>query len=219
MKNIRQKLKIKKKDLIIALLILIAFFYIGRPAILRSYISMYPTFNESDILYVDKITYRFKSPERGDVVVAIAGTDEQRDMPKDRFFRLIHPFYWDKSSKRLSISSLKPTNVKRVIGLPGDTIEIIDKQVFINGEVYIHGAEIYMEEKNYPSEYDFEMRVNMPAVTIPDKCYFLLGDHRDLSRDSRTFGYVHEKDIRGKIALLLYSHRDGKRRWFKRVDS
>ncbi len=70
---------------------------------------MYPIFNETDLLFIDKITYRFKSPERRDVVVSIDHTDE---------------------------------------------------------------------------------RSNMPAVIIPDKCYFLLGDHRDLSRDSRTFGYV-----------------------------
>jgi len=224
MKNTPQKFKKRIIALVVAVLFLIIHLYVGQPAFLRSYISMYPTLHASDVLFVNKIALRLDPPKRGDVILAVERNGEHRDMPKDRFVRLLHPFYWNKANNIIAIASFgpfKPTNVKRIIGMPGETIEIIDKQVFINGEKYVHGSEVFVDENIFESflciEYDFEMRVNMPSTSIPDRYYFLLGDHRDLSRDSRTFGLVHEDDIRGKISMLIYSRRDDKIRWFKKV--
>jgi len=218
MKSILKKNKKNVLWLIAVMLCLMIVEFIGHPGFLRSYISMYPTFEASDVLFVNKFAYRLKSPKLGDVILSIERSEETRDMPKDRFVKLIHPFYWSKKNYIIIMAPSKPTNVKRIIGMPGETIELINKQVFINGEKYAHGSEIFIEENQFPIEYDFDTRVNMPAVQIPAGYYFLLGDHRDLSRDSRVFGPVHKDDIRGKISMLIYSRRNDQIRWFKKIN-
>ena len=81
--------------------------------------------------------------------------------------------------------------VKRLIGLPGDMIEIKEKQLYINGKLY---DESYLPDTlaYYP---DFSV-----TIVAPD-CYFVLGDNRPVSLDSRSFGSVSENDILGKIVL------------------
>ncbi len=88
--------------------------------------------------------------------------------------------------------------IKRVIGLPGDAIEIKDNQVYINGNLY---EESYLKE-NVDSE-DFQLS-SLGYQTVPEGYYFVLGDNRDNSLDSRSIGLVSEKDILGKIALRFW---------------
>lgn len=100
--------------------------------------------------------------------------------------------------------------VKRVIGLPGEIIEIRNKQVYINGEPleepwlkYPEGTvEKYRSTKIiFPKEHS--PRDNLPPMLIPKDSYFVMGDNRDSSSDSRFWGCVHFKYIRG-IPLIIY---------------
>ena len=81
--------------------------------------------------------------------------------------------------------------IKRVIGLPGDRIRVFDGRVYLNGrltsESYVPGQ--YLDSRTYPE------------VTVPPDCYFVLGDHRSMSNDSREFGPVQRSYIYGKAVF------------------
>ena len=220
MKKLTRRKKIELIFTGVMVLLFIFAIFIGQPGRLRSYISMYPAIDRGDILYINKTAYYLKSPERGDITLSVEHTGEKREMPKDSFTKLIHPIYWSKVYKSIAIAPfgpLKPTNIKRIIGLPNETIELIDKQVYIDGEIYAYGTEIYIDESIFNPEWDYEERVNFPALKIPEKHYFIMGDHRDISRDSRTFGLVNEKDIKGKISTKLLTYENGKKRFFVKI--
>ena len=210
---------------------------IGYHAGLRSYISMYPTFEASDKIWVNKISYRFSSPTRGDVILVRDVTGLRRD-PEERYIELIHPFYWNMKLNKFAISppfgSKGPTWVKRIIGLPGETIKIVDKQVYINSEPFNYGTEVFYDDRIIPflwrdslepefieknrSHVEFlERRDNMGSLFIPEGYYFIMGDFRDNSRDSRHFGLVAKRDILGRITHKAYSHRDGRVQYFRQV--
>ena len=88
--------------------------------------------------------------------------------------------------------------IKRVIGLPGDTISISDNTVYVNGEVYI---ENYLEED---LEYDDFQLSSLGYQTIPADMYFVLGDNREDSLDSREIGLVSKDDIIGKVSFRIW---------------
>ena len=88
--------------------------------------------------------------------------------------------------------------IKRVIGLPGDSISIKDNTLYINGEVYI---ENYLEEGLVYD--DFEL-TSLGYQVIPDDMYFVLGDNRADSVDSREIGLVNKDDIIGKISFRIW---------------
>lgn len=89
--------------------------------------------------------------------------------------------------------------IKRVIGLPGDKVQIKGKQVYINDEPL---EENYKFHK-YPSFRSASE--NYGPVTVPENCYFLLGDNRDNSRDSRYWGYVPRSLIKGRALIVYWS--------------
>ena len=128
--------------------------------------SMYPTIEVGDRVLVDKITHIVgKTPERGDIVVfrAPAELNQKSDL------------------------------IKRVIGLPGDTIFIKDGLVYINDEAI---AEDYLNEA---PDYEYG------PVTVPEGCYFMLGDNRNHSVDAHRWSdpFISIKDIKGK-AFFCY---------------
>lgn len=111
--------------------------------------------------------------------------------------------------------------IKRVIGLPGDVVEIRAKQVIVNGqpltEPYTRYTDPvsqqnpnqaaentdpakYFDGNNFPWKRDF-----MPATTVPPGSYFVMGDNRDHSNDSRFWGFVSRERIRGKALILYWS--------------
>jgi signal peptidase I len=94
--------------------------------------------------------------------------------------------------------------MKRVIGMPGDVIEIRDKQVVLNGAP--------LDDRSYTQRVDPNVidrgvnpRDNFGPVTVPQEVYFVLGDNRDQSLDSRFWGYVKLSKIKGKVSLIYWS--------------
>ena len=91
--------------------------------------------------------------------------------------------------------------IKRLVGLPGDVIEIRDKKVFINGKPYEEPKEIHKDPNILPA--DAGPRDQFGPVTVPEGSYFMMGDNRDESYDSRYWGFVKKEDILG-IAMVKY---------------
>lgn len=132
--------------------------------------SMAPNFATGDYLIIDEISYRFSAPQRGDVIVFDAGF-----IPNYKGQRFI----------------------KRVIGLPGEIINIV------NGEVRIakDGQTTILKENYLPADLETIGEVN---VTLKSDQYFVLGDNRDYSYDSRMWGVLSKSDIIGKASLRLW---------------
>ncbi len=126
---------------------------------------MEPSFYESDYLLIDQISYRFNSPERGDVVIFQYPND-----PRRRY-------------------------IKRIIGLPGESILIKE------GEVYIidNEGERQLEEDYVlvPGNYE------KIEVHLSEAEYFVLGDNRNASSDSRNWGPLPEKNIMGRVFFQI----------------
>jgi signal peptidase I len=130
--------------------------------------SMLPTLHENNLIIVNKIVYRYRSPSRGDIVVFRPPNNAQ-------------VFY-----------------IKRVIGLPGETIEVKE------GKVYIENEQI---KESYLS-------IETPGIFGPRKLqkgeYFVMGDHRNNSLDSREFGPIQFSAISGKAVFILWPPKDVK---------
>lgn len=157
--------------------------------------SMVPTLLVGDQLVVNKLIYGIKIPYFRNTIIPI--TDPQRGdiivfiYPKDRSLDFI----------------------KRVIGIGGDTIEIQDKKIFINGKVFTDNTGIYTDKIIYPGS--VQPRDNFGPVTVPKGSLFVLGDNRDESMDSRFWGFVDLKDVQGKAFIIYWSwnHDERKIRW------
>jgi signal peptidase I len=96
--------------------------------------------------------------------------------------------------------------IKRVIGLPGDTLELRNKRVYINGtmltEPYVHYL-VPPDEEGSGGEFD--VRVQYGPVTVPPGHFFMMGDNRDNSQDSRYWGFMPEEYIKGKALFVYFS--------------
>ncbi len=128
--------------------------------------SMEPNFHEGQRVVVNKAVYIFGEPQRGDIIIFKAPDASGEDF------------------------------IKRVIGLPGDTVEVKNQAVYVNDiklvEPYIAAAPAYI----------------MPKITVPKDKYFVLGDNRNHSNDSHNNWYVDRKDIRGKAWLSTWPPHD-----------
>ena len=134
--------------------------------------SMLPTLHNGDWLLVWRLPYRFRPPRRQDVVIC---------------------HYPGRKMRRCKY--LPQAFVKRVIGLPGDTLEVIDGTVHVNGEAL---PEPYLD----PERCRF-LRPREPRRLGPDE-YFVMGDNRDRSNDSRSVGPLRRRDIRGRVVCILW---------------
>lgn len=129
--------------------------------------SMEPTFQTKQYLIVDQISYRFEKPKRGEVVI----------------FK--YP------------NNLSTFFIKRIVGLPGETVKMIDGEVFIKNNASSEGfivKESYIKEKTD----------DLFTAVLGDNEYFVMGDNRMHSSDSRVWGPLDEKFIVGKAFLRLF---------------
>lgn len=125
--------------------------------------SMEPTLTEGDMIAANKIIYRFSEPKRGDIIVFKYPLNPDRDF------------------------------VKRLIGLPGEKVQIKNSTLYINGKKV---AEPYL-----PKGLKFQ---DYGPVTIPKDKYFMMGDNRNNSLDSRAWGEMPRENIIGKAAIIYW---------------
>jgi signal peptidase I len=123
--------------------------------------SMEPSLYQHQRLVVDKVSYRFHPPYRGDIVV-------------------------------LDLPDMDEMLVKRVVGMPGEQVEVRDGIVYINGAVLAE-----------PFPHDL-IAYDMNEITLPPLHYFVMGDNRGNSNDSRTFGSIHRDHIVGRVWLRYW---------------
>lgn len=147
--------------------------------------SMIPTLLIGDHILVNKFIYGIRlpftdvvaipltQPERGDVIVFRFPKDESKDF------------------------------IKRVIGIPGDKVEVRDKVLYVNGieqnELYTNHARDELSMRIMPD------RDNFGPVNVPEHAYFVMGDNRDHSLDSRFWGFVDFSKIKGEAFLIYWS--------------
>jgi len=156
--------------------------------------SMIPTLDIGDHILVSKFIYGirlpftdikildFKKPNRGDIIVFIYPEDEKKDF------------------------------IKRVIGVPGDKIELKNKEVYINGEKLTEKYIVHQDPHTKPKEY--EPRDNTGPIIVPPDSLFVMGDNRDQSYDSRYWGFVKMNKVKGR-AFIIYWSWDGKDTWVR----
>jgi signal peptidase I len=100
--------------------------------------------------------------------------------------------------------------IKRVIGLPGETVELKDKKVYISGkpleEPYVHFLQPPSGQSAFHEETGYDVRERYGPVTVPQNQYFVMGDNRDNSQDSRYWGFLPRDYVKGKALLIYWSY-------------
>lgn len=165
MKNILEWVK----EIVIAVIIATVILTFIKPIVVRQS-SMEPTFYSGDYVFISKQAYKlFGEPERGDVIVFHTDMKDENDHDKNL--------------------------IKRIIGLPGDTVEIIGGYVYLNGQIL---DEPYLNEQGISGE--------MEKITVPEGRLFVMGDNRGVSQDSRDvlIGCIEEDSILGRVFVRLY---------------
>ena len=103
--------------------------------------------------------------------------------------------------------------IKRVIGLPGETLEMRSKKVYINGmpldEPYVHFLEPPSTSSEFTEATSVDLRENYGPVTVPPNEYFMMGDNRDNSQDSRFWGFLPASYVKGKALFIYFSFEEG----------
>ncbi|WP_136512936.1 signal peptidase I [Geomonas edaphica] len=123
------------------------------------------------IPFTDTEILKLRDPKQGDVIVFQYPEDPSKDF------------------------------IKRVIGVPGDVVEVKNKRVYVNGKLYANPHEVHKEADLIPKE--MNPRDFKDPVTVPPNSYFVMGDNRDRSYDSRFWGFVTREKIKG-LAFIKY---------------
>lgn len=147
--------------------------------------SMKETLQIGDHILVNKFVYGIKAPfikktivsihdpQRGDIIVFEFPEDPSKDF------------------------------IKRVIGIPGDVIEIRNKRLFVNGEAVKNSHGIYTDPKIFAAS--TQPRDNLGPIKVPEDKLFVMGDNRDFSYDSRFWGFVDLDAVKGKAFIIYWS--------------
>jgi signal peptidase I len=100
--------------------------------------------------------------------------------------------------------------IKRVIGLPGESVEVRDKKVYLNGkpleERYVHFLAPPAGSSEFHEVTSFDVRERYGPVTVPPNQYFVMGDNRDNSQDSRYWGFLPRDNVKGKALVIYWSY-------------
>ena len=135
--------------------------------------AMMQTLQIGDHIIADKFTYKTSEPRRGDIVIFPFPEDPSKDF------------------------------IKRIVGIGGDTVEIKNKQVFINGDPYQENYKVNSDSNVFPK--NIQPRDNFGPVKIPEDSLFVMGDNRDNSYDSRFWGFVKKSSVKGKAISIYWS--------------
>jgi signal peptidase I len=147
--------------------------------------SMKPTLEIGDHILVNKFSYGVKlpylrntiipigQPQRGDIAVFIYPEDKTKDF------------------------------IKRVIAVGGDTVEIRNKKILLNGAPMQDPFGVHVEDVIYPKA--LQRRDNLGPIKVPEGTIFVMGDNRDQSYDSRFWGFVKLEDVIGKAFIIYFS--------------
>jgi signal peptidase I len=158
------QLRLWLRDLIISLILAVFVIIFLYQPVKVEGTSMLPQLQDQERIFINKFVYRLEPIERGDVVVFHNPRDPSKSF------------------------------IKRVIGVAGDRIRIVE------GEAYLNGRSL--TESYVPAEYSDQR--SMPEITVPADSYFVLGDHRSMSYDSRDFGTVEGQYIYGKAVFVYW---------------
>jgi len=169
------------KAIVFALLVAFLIKYFLFTPVLVKGVSMEPTLVDHDRVIVNKIGPKFKSIDRFDIVVI----------------------------NNILINNEEENIIKRVIGLPGDKIEYKDDQLYINGEKY---SEPYLDQYKKVLKdpgsltYDFTLDQDLGETSVPEGYYFVLGDNRRKSNDSRNpeLGFIPKEKIMGTTSIICW---------------
>ena len=154
------------RDIVVALVIVLILTSIIKPTIVKES-SMEPTLFENHYLIVNKLAYKTGEPERGDIIVFESELETE-----------------DGDKKLL---------IKRIVGLPGETVSIADGEVYIDGQIL---EEDYLKDGITPGE--------ITECQVPEGQLFVMGDNRVVSIDSRELGCIAEETVMGKAVLRLF---------------
>lgn len=135
--------------------------------------AMIKTILIGDHISSNKFVYKFSEPNRGDIVIFPFPDDPAKDY------------------------------IKRIVAVGGDTIEIKDKKVLLNGNVLHEPYVMHQDKRILPK--DFQPRDNFDLIKVPDDSVFVMGDNRDNSYDSRFWGFVKKSSIKGKAIHIYFS--------------
>lgn len=149
-------------------------------------------FNNQQVL-LDKASYNFVKPKRGDIVVFMVD-EKNGNIVKDTFRSMREMASSFKKSKDECENEDTNRFVKRVIGVPGDEIDIRDGYVYVNGKKL---EETYVNGKTLRGEFELPVKVGENKL-------FVLGDNRAVSKDSREFGPIDLKQVDGKVIFRVY---------------
>ena len=157
------------KIIVISLVIIIPVrYFLIQPFYVKG-ASMEPNFYDHEYLIIDEITYRFRDPERGEIIVF-------------RYPRNPQEYF-----------------IKRIIGLPGEKIAFRDGGIYIFSGAHPDGYRL--AEDNYLAEGVMTYSLTEEPITIGENEYFVLGDNRNSSKDSRSFGAVNRSFVTGRVLL------------------
>ena len=158
--------KVALREIIETIVLSLAIFFLITTFLFQNFrvvgASMEPSLHDGEYLIVNKLVYRFRSPQRGDIVVFAFPGDEARDF------------------------------IKRIVGLPGDKVRIVKGRLKINGK---RVKEPYLDNRSFSS---------WGPKVLGESEYFVLGDNRDNSSDSRNWGMLPRANIMGKAWVCYW---------------
>jgi signal peptidase I len=162
--SFRNEIRVWTRDLLIAIGLALVIIVFLYQPVKVEGTSMAPLLSDQERIFINKFVYRFEPIQRGDVVV----------------------FWYPKDPSK--------SFIKRVVGLPGETVEIRQGRVYVNGKL--------VPEPYVPPQY--EDLSDFARVSVASDSYFVMGDHRISSNDSRVFGPVASKFIYGRAVFAYW---------------
>ncbi|HTT32551.1 MAG TPA: signal peptidase I [Methylomirabilota bacterium] len=161
---LRHEIRVWTRDLLIAIGLALVIIVFLYQPVKVEGTSMAPLLSDQERIFINKFVYRFEPIQRGDVVVFWYPVDPSKSF------------------------------IKRVVGLPGETVEIRQGVVYVNGKA--------LPEPYVPPQY--EDMSDYPATKVPEDKFFVMGDHRISSNDSRVFGAVASRFIYGRAVFAYW---------------